>query len=221
MCALGVVISMALPAAAHTVDEILSRMMARKEWQDRALLEYRAQRKFYAKNMRFNAESTMHAETIFRRPDQLQSTIRSHEGSSLIRSRVFEKILEAETSAKKERQQVDITPQNYDFTLAGAEQCGDRTCFRLNISPKQRSKYALDGEIWVDGEDYSIVRIRGTPAKKPSFWTQKTEIDRTYKKIEGMWLPDRLDSSSDIRIAGHSVLSIEYTYQSVISSVEE
>ena len=29
------------------------------------------------------------------------------------------------------------------------------------------------------------------------------------------WLPERLDSSSNIMIAGHSVLSIEYTYDKV------
>jgi hypothetical protein len=46
-------------------------------------------------------------------------------------------------------------------------------------------------------------------------WTLKTEIDRRYKKIDGIWLPERMDSSSNILIAGHSVLSIEYMYDSV------
>jgi hypothetical protein len=59
------------------------------------------------------------------------------------------------------------------------------------------------------------VRIHGMPAKRPSIWTLRTEIDRRYRKIDGIWLPDRLDSSSNIVIAGHSVLSIEYTYDSV------
>jgi hypothetical protein len=53
------------------------------------------------------------------------------------------------------------------------------------------------------------------PAKKPSMWTLKTEIDRHYTKIDGIWLPDRMDSASNIMIAGHSVLSIEYKYNSV------
>jgi hypothetical protein len=99
--------------------------------------------------------------------------------------------------------------------LVGSEQCADRSCFHLRISPKQRSKYALDGEVWIDSEDYSIVRIHGTPAKKPSMWTLKTEIDRRYKKVDGIWLPERMDSTSDILIAGHSTLSIEYQYESV------
>jgi len=202
---------------ADGVEEILNRMMARNQWQDRALLEFRAHRKFYAVNTRFKTESTMYVDTIFRSPDQLQSSVTRHEGSKFIRSRVFDKILEAEaeTHAKKDKQQFDIIPANYDFALEGTETCDGRSCFRLKISPKRRDKYSLDGEIWVDGEDYSIVRIHGVPAKRPSVWTLKTEIDRRYKKVDGIWLPDRLDSSSNIMIAGHSTLSIEYAYESV------
>ena len=202
---------------APSVQEILDRMMTRNAWQDHTLLEFRALRKFYAANFRFKTESTMYVQTVFRRPDQLQSTVTSHEGSNLIRSRVFDKILEAEneTRAKKDKQQVDIIPANYTFAFVEAEDCNGRPCYRMRISPRRREKYALDGEIWIDSEDYSIVRIHGAPAKRPSLWTLKTEIDRRYKKVDGIWLPERMDSSSNIMIAGHSVLSIEYTYNSV------
>src|SRR5437667_12708225 len=98
--------STALPSA----QEILDRMLMRNAWQGRTLLEFRALRKFYAANVRFKTDSTMYVQTVFRRPDQLQSTVTSHEGSNLIRSRVFDKILEAEneTRARKDKQQVDI-----------------------------------------------------------------------------------------------------------------
>jgi hypothetical protein len=207
------------PAGPQTpsLQEILDRMTARNAMQDRTLLEFRASRKFYAANLRFKVDSTMYVQTVFRRPDQVQSTVTSAEGSNLIRSRVFDKILEAEneTHARKDKQQVDITPANYNFELAGADNCSGRSCYHLLISPKRRDKYSLDGEIWLDAEDYSIVRIHGAPARRPSIWTLKTEIDRRYKKVDGVWLPERMDSSSNIMIAGHSVLSIEYTYNSV------
>lgn len=194
--------------------------MARNAWQDQTLLQFRAMRKFYAANPRFKTDSTMYVQTVFRRPNQLQSTVKSHEGSSLIRSRVFDKILEAEneTRAQKDKQQVDIIPANYTFALAGTtgvEDCNGRPCYHLSISPRRRDKYSLDGEVWIDAEDYSIVRIHGAPAKRPSWWTLKTEIDRRYQKVDGIWLPERMDSSSNIMIAGHSVLSIEYRYDRV------
>jgi len=216
-CCLAFLIFIALPVRSQGVDEILTRMLARNDWQDRTLLEFRSHRKFYAANTRFKTDSTMYVQTVFRRPDQVESTVTLHQGSKLIRSRVFDKILEAEadTRAKKDKQQVDITPANYNFALLAPEQCDTRSCYHLRISPKRRDKFSIDGEIWIDGEDYSIVRIHGSPAKRPSMWTQKTEIDRRYKKVAGIWLPERLDSSSNIIVAGHSVLSIEYTYDSV------
>src|SRR5215510_14052705 len=211
------VIFLARPVCAQGIEEILDRMIARNAWQDRALLEFRADRKFYASNVRFKTDSTMYVQTVFRQPDQLQSTVTRHEGSKFIRSRVFDKILEAEgeTRAKKDKQQVDITPANYNFALENKEDCDGRECFRLKISPKRRDKYSLDGQVWVDAEDYSFVRMHGSPAKRPSIWTLKTEIDRRYRKVDGIWLPARMDSSSNIMIAGPSVLSIEYTYESV------
>jgi hypothetical protein len=205
------------PAPLPSVQEILDRMEAQNAFQDRKLLEFRVLRKFYAANFRFKIDSTMYVQTIFRRPDQLQSTVTSSEGSSLIRSHVFDKILEAEneTRARKDKQQVDIIPSNYDFALVGAEDCNGRSCYRMRISPKRRDKFSLDGEVWIDAQDYSIVRIHGAPARRPSIWTLKTEIDRRYMKVDGVWLPERMDSSSNIMIGGHSVLSIEYKYDSV------
>lgn len=209
--------NIALPPPLPTAEDIVDRMMARNAWQDQMLLEFSALRKFYAANLRFKTDSTMYVQTVFRRPDHLQSIIKSHQGSAFIRSRVFDKILEAEneTRAKKDKQQVDVTPANYEFALVGAEDCEGRSCYRMRISPKRRDKYSLDGEVWIDAEDYSIVRMHGVPAKRPSIWTLKTEIDRRYRKIAGIWLPERMDSSSEIVVAGHSVLSIEYTYDSV------
>ena len=219
-------ILLAKPIAAQTsvrsrplpsTQDIVDRMMQRNAWQDEKLLQFSALRKFYAANIRFKTDSTMYVQTVFRRPDHVESTVTSQEGSAFIRSRVFDKILEAEneTHARKDKQQVDITPMNYDFALVGTENCNGRECYRMRISPKRRDKYSLDGEVWIDAEDYSIVRMHGVPARRPSIWTLKTEIDRRYQKVDGIWLPERMESSSNVMIAGHSTLSIEYTYNSV------
>src|SRR5437867_13424851 len=116
------------PELLPPLQEILDHMMSRNAWQDRTLLEFHALRKFHAANVRFKAESTMYVQTVFRRPDQLESTVTSHEGSNLIRARVFDKILEAEseTRAKQDKQQVDIIPANDTFPFAHAEHCIQR-----------------------------------------------------------------------------------------------
>src|SRR5438093_12863786 len=78
---------------APSVDEILDRMKAHDEWQRRYLIEYRAQRKFSATNLRFKEEATLEVRTTFRRPDTLESEVLRAEGSKIIRERVFNKIL--------------------------------------------------------------------------------------------------------------------------------
>jgi hypothetical protein len=210
----------AIPTAPPTVPEILQRMMVHNEQQAQALLEFQMRRKFFAENMRFKMDSTMVVDTVFQHPDSLNSSIVSQAGSDLIRQRVFNEILksEAETHKKEDRQDVDITPRNYNFGFVGLETCDGRPCYRLSLSPKRKDKYSLMGDAWIDAEDYAIVRLHGEPAKRPSIWTLKTEIDKRYRKVEGVWLANRIDSSSDIFIGGHSTLSIEYVYHSVRTS---
>jgi hypothetical protein len=199
------------------VDEILVRMKAHDEWQRQYLIEYRAQRTFSATNLRFKADATLDVMTTFRRPDTLESQVLRAEGSKVIRERVFDKILEAEneSNAKLTKQQIDIVPANYGFKFLGREDCDGRECYRLSITPNRKEKYLIDGQIWIDAEDWGIVRIQGSPAKRPSFWARQTQIDRRYKRIEGMWLSDSLESISDVLIAGRSFLRIQYSYESI------
>ena len=205
------------PENPPSVDQILDRMKIHNEWQGRYLIEYRAQRTFHATNLRFEEDATLEVRTTFRRPDTIESQVLRAEGSRLIRERVFDNILKAEveTHSKLVKQQVDIVPRNYSFSYIGQELCDDRKCYRLGITPRRREQYLIQGQIWIDAEDWSIVRIQGSPAKRPSFWTRQTQIDRRYKRIDGMWLNDSLESTSDILIAGRSTLKIQYLYEAI------
>jgi len=196
------------------LDHVLSRMMAYRQWQDNALREYHARRHFHASNPRFNMDSTLDVQTVFQWPHSLQSTVIQHEGSDFIREHVFEKILEAETDLA-ENDQADLIPKNYDFTIMDKEDCQGRPCWRLAIKPKRKDKYLIDGDIWVDAADYAVSRIHGSPSKRVSVWVSRVEIDRRLCRIEGVWLTDKIESSSSIRLAGDVGLQIEYTYDSV------
>jgi negative regulator of sigma E activity len=225
LTAILVVACMAIPASAvqdsqseaSVLAEILKRMAAHEERQKSHLVEYRLHRKFYAVNNRFNKEAELEVLTVFRQPGTFESQVIRSSGSNLIRERVFDKILEAEKEAntKTTKQEVSITPSNYKFNLVGKHDCNGRACYQLQIAPKQKSKFAIAGQIWVDAEDGAIVRIQGSPAKRPSFWTVSTEIERRYKRIEGVWLCEGMESASNIFIGGPSTLKIEYDYLSV------
>lgn len=213
-------VSIAVPAFGDKdppVETILERMMAHNEWQTTQLLEYKALRMFYAANPRFRIDSSMLVETSFKKSESMDSKILKQDGSKLIRERVFDKILEAEneTSSTQAKREVDITPANYVFTLAGTDICGERRCYRLTLFPKRKDKYSIQGEVWIDADDFAIVRVRGTPAKPPSFWTRRTQIERHYARFNGIWLTERIESTSDILFAGQSQLSINYSYDLV------
>jgi len=203
--------------ASSELNEILSRMASHEEWQNRHLIQYQVHRKFYAENPRFKKQAALEVKTSFRRPTTFESEVIRSEGSKMIRERVFDKILEAEVQANTEltRQEISITPANYAFALLGKQDCTGRPCYQLRINPKQRNNYSIAGHIWVDAEDGAIVRIQGSPAKRRSFWTLSTEIERRYKRIDGVWLCDVMESTSDIFMGGRSTLKIEYNYLSV------
>jgi len=204
-------------AAAPNLNDILERIAAHDAWQNGTLIEYQVRRTFHAANPRFNMESMLEVRTRFRRPRTFESEVLRSEGSELIREHVFAKILDAEkeVNTSNNKKEVDITQANYNFKLAGTEECGGRVCYRLGITPKQKTKYAIAGQIWVDGEDGAIVRIQGSPAKRPSFWTLSTEIERRYTKVHGVWLCEAMESKSNIFIGGPSTLKIDYNYAGV------
>src|SRR5262249_5454871 len=140
------------------LNEILNRMRTHDELQNRRLVEYQMHRKFYAENPRFKQESVLEAKTLFRQPSTYETEVVRTEGSDLIRKRVFDKILEAEKEAsnKKVKEETRIAPDNYNFTLIGKQDCSGRPCHHLRIAPKQKTKYSIEGEIWVDTEDGAI-----------------------------------------------------------------
>jgi hypothetical protein len=196
------------------LDDIVGHMLAYLQWQNGALREYRAHRRFYASTPRFSRESTLEVQTVFRWPYSLQTTVLREDGSDFIREHVFEKIIATETDMITS-DQADIIPKNYDFSFGGKEDCQGRPCWRLGIRPKHKDKFLLDGDIWVDAEDYAVTHIHGFPSKHVSVWISRVEVDKHMSRIEGVWLTDKIQSSSTIHLVGDVVLQIESFYDSV------
>jgi hypothetical protein len=196
------------------LDDIVARMLAHQQWQNSALREYQAHRRFYAANPRFNKDSTLEVQTIFQWPYSLRSTVVKQDGSDFIREHVFEKIIEAESDLAV-NDEADLIPKNYDFTFTGKEDCQGRACWRVAIKPKRKDKYLIDGDIWVDTADYAVSRVHGFPSKHVSVWVSRVEIDKRLSRIDGVWLTNKIESSSNIRLLGDVLLTIEYVYDSV------
>jgi hypothetical protein len=80
----------------------------------------------------------------------------------------------------------------------------------LSVKPRTKNKYPFQGKIWVDDEQFAIVRMEGEPAKNPSFWIKDTQIETRYMNVNDFWLPAQNHSFTSVRLGGHASFSIEY-----------
>jgi hypothetical protein len=78
------------------------------------------------------------------------------------------------------------------------------------VQPRSNNTFLFRGRIWVDGNDFAITRVEGQPAINPSWWTIKTDFQRSYQKIDHFWLPESNQGETKVRVLGTAVLSIEY-----------
>jgi hypothetical protein len=98
--------------------------------------------------------------------------VTAEEGSGLIRHMALDPQIASEIAAPAGKEHYDsaITPANYTFDMVGEQQVGPYRCFVAQAIPERRDKYLFEGKVWMDIQDYAIVRVEGHPAKKPSFW---------------------------------------------------
>lgn len=202
------------PNATLPADQI-ARKLQEKNAQRAAALEQFTSTRIYRMQYRGfpgdrDAEMVVHVK--FRAPNSKQFTVVSQTGSKFVIEHVFKKLLEGEQEAANEenRQQTALTTANYDFTSAGYETTPDGAQYVLNLWPKTNNKFLYRGKIWVDAKDFAVVRIEGEPAKNPSIWIKKTEVEHRYVKVNDFWLPARNHTESVIRLGGRAILSIEY-----------
>ena len=161
-----------------------------------------------------NRDAEMRVGVKYRRPLTKEFTVVSATGSKVVIDRVFKKLLESEQEALWEDNQkgTALNTQNYDFTLLAFEPATPTHPSRyvMQIEPRKKNKFLYRGRIWIDGQDFAVVKIRAEPAKSPSFWTKHSEIEHSYEKVGEFWLPAHNYSVSTIRLGGRAVLTIDY-----------
>jgi hypothetical protein len=154
----------------------------------------------------------MVVDVKYQSPGTKEFTVRSATGSKLIIEKVFKKLLESEKEALSEENQarVALNNENYIFTFQRYEIAPTGGQYVLSVKPRTKNKFLYSGQIWIDANDFAVMRIEGEPAKNPSFWTKETKIEQVYTKVGDFWLPASNRSTSSIRLGGQASFSIEY-----------
>jgi hypothetical protein len=198
--------------AAQIVDEMQRHNQARTE----ALKELQSIRHYQVEYRGFSKviDARMEVEYHYNAASGKSFRIVTQSGSKMLCEKVLKRAVESEKEASQDKAAMALTAANYRFRLVGSENVGGRPAYVLEVEPISPSKFLIRGKIWVDAEDFALMKVEAEPAKNPSFWIARTRILQTYAKTGEFWLPERNRSESKVRIGGTAVFTIDYgTYR--------
>jgi len=197
-----------------SIEQVVANLVRMNIERAQALHAYHGTRIYRVEYRGFpgTRSAEMVVDVKYQSPGMKEFTIQSATGSKMIIEKVFKKLLEAEkeASAAEVQRRTALNGDNYDFTLVGFESTPFGSMYVLIVEPKTKDKFLYRGRIWVDAEDFAVVRLEAEPAKNPSFWTKSNEIEQVYMKVNDFWLPASNHSITAIRLGGNAELTIQY-----------
>ena len=195
-----------------TAEEIVARMTALDLQRQSSFAGYEGMRRYVLENSRLEKRAEMLVRVQGDENGRKHFEVVSEQGWKAANTHVLRKMLDSEsdTSRPELRATTKLNFTNYEFTAAGAELVVGRMAYVLEVAPKRKDKYLFQGRIWVDAEDYALVRAEGSPAKNPSFWTKSTHFVQVYQKRGNLWFPLSTRSVTEVRIFGKTDVNIEY-----------
>jgi len=195
-----------------TGDQVFAKLLEHNRIRDARLRQYTTVRTYEVTNDRGKRYARQVVRVAYQTPDHKSFQTESEEGSAMVRNMVLKRLIESESETSSGRAHHDsaIKPANYEFTLLGEQDIGPYHCLLVEATPKRKDKYLFEGKIWIDAQDYAIVRIAGEPAKSLSFWITRADFVRQYQKIGEFWLPAEDETLVRLRMAGKKILTIQH-----------
>jgi hypothetical protein len=181
--------------------------------QETPLTQYRAFRRMHAKNERFNQEGWIEAWTELD-GGAFKYEISSERGSEYIRNKILRTLLtrEQELVNNGEAGRAEISHDNYSFQEGTADSEGFRYVL---LKPKRKDVLLVNGRMVLNPEGTALLRVEGTLAKNPSFWTSTVNIVREFATVDGVRVPVTTATVAKLKFAGEAQLDVRYEYQSV------
>ena len=207
----AVFLATAAPAAApqNDVPQIaaLQRFLANRSIVHQAT----SVRRLEARNDHFDTQAWMEVRATADE-NGFRYTVLDEGGPGLVRSKALRGALEQESKWWKDgvAERSWFTPDNYQFEDAGTEPDG---LARIGVTPKRKDLLLLNGSIFLKPDDGDLVRIEGSPARSPSFWTRRLHVVRHYARIAVYTAGGRRIEYRSARRA--ATFSMSYKYESV------
>jgi outer membrane lipoprotein-sorting protein len=157
----------------------------------------------------------MAVKTVYRQETGKSYTIVSQSGPEIVRKMAFGNLLESEKNINLpgNREASWFTSANYEMKLkpGGAERLDGRECLAVAISPRRKAPNLIEGTLWVDAKDYTIVRIQGTASKSPSLFAGATQMMREYANVSGFAMATHARATSNVFLLGKITVTIDYS----------
>jgi hypothetical protein len=174
---------------------------------------YAAKRRYVVDNKRVGLLATMEVEVHVDAAGAKTFRVLEMKAPAAIRKLVFQRMLDTETraSARAAQESTRVSPANYHFRFVETRADRGRHCFVFEATPRSDNPLLFRGLIWVDAQEHAVTRIEAAPAKRPSWWVTATRFVHEYTKVSDQWLAASNTSETDVRIFGHTRVSISYS----------
>jgi hypothetical protein len=141
--------------------------------------------------------------------------ILSKSGSSLIQKVGLQPLLDSEKAINDPARvaQSWFTSSNYEMKLGlGVAQIIEgRNCVALSITPRHKARNMIEGTLWVDRGDHTLVQVEGISSKSPSVFAGTTKMMRRYANMQGYAMATHARAESSSMVFGRTVIVIDYS----------
>ena len=208
--------------SAITGNIILAEVVTHNEHRSGALLKYTAVERHQVMDSRGEVYAEEIAHIDYHAPGKKTVIVTSENGWGPSGHFTLEQLIvnEIEPTTGGDDGDGSITPANYELHPLGEQQVGPFHCFVVQAIPKRKDKDLFEGKIWIDVQDYALVRIEGHPVKRPSFWIARKEFVRQYQKIDGFWLPQKNETLVHVRLYGTKLFIADHWNYVVNDAIE-
>lgn len=208
------VFAVPLLAQANANAQLIQKIDASVQAREQGLLGYTVNERYmvFRNHDERHPVAEMVVKTTYQKDVGKDFSIVSESGSELMR-RVLEVILDNERRLTRpaNRTAAVIAPANYEMSVKGSAEIDGRNCVAVAIKPRHPSEFVMNGTVWVDAQDGSIVRLEGITARSPSIFSGASEVFRQYTMIDGFPVATHARAVSNSWLVGQTVITIDYT----------
>ena len=152
---------------------------------------------------------------VYTAPKTLEFTPVRFTGDNFVKTNVIARLLQSEVTRLQNPQHAAtaINAENYKIVFRGTTQIDGRLVHEYRLKPRKRRVGLVEGGMFLDAFNGSLVRNEGRLVKTPSFVLKRVEFVQDYVDIGSFTFLKHIHSVATTRILGRTVVEIyHYNY---------